>query len=259
MTKQCNKPNTVSWHTVPLSLSRIGLRTRWPKHGTELTACHNQQHLQCNHEHRIRIIEERKTVAWSVGSRFLVHHIDGFVRIRRFLIKILNTEYTIGRRQACSGYIIVWLMFLWRWLRSIIHNEKFLTPLCELNIVANPMHRIKTTIFPAGYCIYQLDNAPYNTVRIVRECFEEYSKALRVMPWPPKSPGMNPVKHLRFHLERPLHGASLQFAMCENCITSWWAFCVKYLRIPVRTLLCWSKSSVGGFENQMWFHVISNS
>lgn len=55
---------------------------------------------------------KRKTVAWSNKSHFLVHHIDGRVRVRRFPTKTLTHECIVVKILAYGGYIIVWMIFL---------------------------------------------------------------------------------------------------------------------------------------------------
>lgn len=48
--------------------------------------------------------------------------------------------------------------------------------------------------------IFMQDNAPVHTAKIVKCWFEEMGYEL-LKPWPPNSPDLNPIEHLRFHLK----------------------------------------------------------
>ncbi|GBM24485.1 hypothetical protein AVEN_254003-1 [Araneus ventricosus] len=54
-------------------------------------------------------MDEWKRVAWSDESRFLIHHVDGRVRVRRLPGEQLFTPCTAGHTQAGGGGIIFWV------------------------------------------------------------------------------------------------------------------------------------------------------
>lgn len=202
-------PDSVSQHTVQRTLLRMGLRCRRPKHVPALTERHRQMRLLWAKKHRNWTPEEWKKVAWSDESRFLVHHLDGRVRIRRFPNEPLAPGCTVGRRQAGGGGIMVWAMFSWGTLGPIIPIEQSLTSVRYLNMVADQVHPFMATVFPAGDGVYQQDNAPCHKGRIVMDWFEEHSSDFQVMSWPPNSPDMNPIEHLWSYLENQIRAATL--------------------------------------------------
>ena len=59
-----------------------------------------------------------------------------------------------------------------------------------------------TTVFPDVSVLFQQDNAPCHTAKIVQEWFEEHDKEFKVLPWPPNSPDLNPIEHLWDVLEK---------------------------------------------------------
>ncbi|GBM51158.1 hypothetical protein AVEN_2507-1 [Araneus ventricosus] len=85
LTAQYNAgPSTnVSEHTVQRTLLDMGLCSRRPTRVPLLTKRHRQLRLQWAREHRDWTTDEWKRVTWSDESRFLIHHVDGRVRVRR--------------------------------------------------------------------------------------------------------------------------------------------------------------------------------
>ncbi|KAJ7320342.1 hypothetical protein JRQ81_019853 [Phrynocephalus forsythii] len=50
-------------------------------------------------------------------------------------------------------------------------------------------------VFPDGSGLFPQENAPCHTAKIVWEWFEEHVKESMVLPWPPDSPDLYPIKH----------------------------------------------------------------
>ena len=75
-------------------------------------------------------------------------------------------------------------------------------PTCELleYLVLTFLQRIHNTI---GDPVFQQDNAPVHTARIVTEWLEEYN--IQADAHPPYSPDLNPIKHVWVVLKQRLH------------------------------------------------------
>ena len=65
-----------------------------------LTPVHRRKSQQWAREHQNRTTEQWKKVAWTDESRFLLHHVDGRVRVRRLPGEHMVPECTMGRSQA---------------------------------------------------------------------------------------------------------------------------------------------------------------
>ncbi|GBM34607.1 hypothetical protein AVEN_171647-1 [Araneus ventricosus] len=85
-----------------------------------------------------------------------------------------------------------------------------------LNIIADQLHPYMAFVFPTGNGIFQQDKAPCHKARIVLEWFEEHTDEFHLMSWPPNSPDLNPMEHIRGVMERQLRA---QTPPCPNIST----------------------------------------
>lgn len=207
---------SVSEHTVQRTLLDMGLCSRRPTRVPLLTKRHRQLRLQWAREHRDWTMDEWKRVAWSDESRFLIHHVDGRVRVRRLPGEQLLPSCTAGHTQAGGGGIMLWGTFSWATLGPVVVVEQTMNAANYLNIIADQLHPYMASVFPTGNGIFQQDNAPCHKARIVLEWFEEHTDEFHLMSWPPNSPDINPIEHIWDVMERQLRA---QTPPCPNIST----------------------------------------
>ncbi|MCJ8748985.1 hypothetical protein PDJAM_G00170790 [Pangasius djambal] len=94
-------------------------------------------HLQWTGEHQNWTMEQWKKVAWSDESRFLLHHVDGRVRVRRLPGEETAPGCTMGRRRAGGGSVMVWAMFFWETSGPGVHVDVTVTRTTYLNTAAD--------------------------------------------------------------------------------------------------------------------------
>ncbi|MCI4375370.1 hypothetical protein PGIGA_G00108680 [Pangasianodon gigas] len=82
----------------------------------------------------------------------------------------------MGRRQARGGSVMLWAMFCWETLCPGIYVDVTLTRTTYLNIVADQIHPFIATVSPNGSGLFQQDNVPCYTAKIVQEWFEEHDR-----------------------------------------------------------------------------------
>ncbi|GBM41833.1 Transposable element Tc1 transposase [Araneus ventricosus] len=192
----------------------MGLCSRRPTRVPLLTTRHRQLRLQWAREHRDWTMDEWKRVAWFDESRFLSHHVDGRVGVRRLSGKQFLPSCTAGHTQAGGGGFMFWGTFSWAALGPVVVVEQTMKAANYLNIIADQLHPYMAFVFPTG--IFQQDNAPCHKDRIVLEWFEEYTDEFHLMSWPPTSPDLNPMEHVWYVMERQLRA---QTPPCPNIST----------------------------------------
>ncbi|GBM09694.1 Transposable element Tc1 transposase [Araneus ventricosus] len=163
----------------------MGMCSSRPTRVPLLTKRHRQLRLQRARKHREWTMDEWKRVAWSDESRFLIHHVDGRVRVSRLPREHLLPSCTAGHTQAGGGGIMLWGTFSWAALGPVVVVEQTMKAANYLNVIADQLHSYMAFVFPTGNGIFQQDNAPCHKARIVLEWFEEHTDEFHLMSWPP--------------------------------------------------------------------------
>ncbi|GBN96912.1 hypothetical protein AVEN_125715-1 [Araneus ventricosus] len=139
--------------------------SRCPSHVPLLTKRHRQLRLLWSREHQDWTMDEWKRVAWSYESRFLIHHVDGRVRIRRLPGEQLLPSCTAGHTQAGGGVEPLHGVCLPNWKWNLAAGQR-----------------------PMSQC---------------SDCVgEEHTDEFHLMFWPPNSPDLNPMEHISDVMER---------------------------------------------------------
>ncbi|GBO00583.1 Transposable element Tc1 transposase [Araneus ventricosus] len=204
----------------------MGLSSRRPTRVPLLTKHHRQLRLQWTREHRDWTMHECKRVAWSDESRFLIHHADGRVRVRRLPGEQLLPSCTAGHTQAGGGSIILWGTLSWASLGPIVVVEQTMKPANYLNIIADQLYPYMAFVFPTGNGIFQQDNAPCRKARIVLEWFDEHTDEFHLISWPPNSPDLNPMENIWDVMERQLRAQTPPCphisTLRDRCLDIWY-------------------------------------
>ena len=80
--------------------------------------------------------------------RFIIHHADVRVRIRRLPCEQLLHRCTAGYTQATGGGIILRGTFSWASLGPVVVVEQTFNATEYLNIIANQLHPYMASVFP---------------------------------------------------------------------------------------------------------------
>ncbi|GBL91865.1 hypothetical protein AVEN_172782-1 [Araneus ventricosus] len=122
ITTQLNQgaSRTVSKRTVQRSLHLMDFGSRKPTRVPLLNARHRAARLAWAREHREWTLEDCKRVAWSDESRFRLLHADGRLRKGRQAHEAIDPACQVGTVQCHGGSIMVWGVFSWQLLGSLV-------------------------------------------------------------------------------------------------------------------------------------------
>ncbi|KFM68122.1 Transposable element Tcb1 transposase, partial [Stegodyphus mimosarum] len=223
---------SVSQSTIQRTLLRLGLRSRRLVRAPMLTAVHRRRRLEFARQYSSWTSTEWRQVAFSDESRFMLHRTDGRWRIRRETSERNHPATIAGTVQAGGGSIMVWGMFSWHSLGSLIIVEGTMDQYKYASVLADHVHPYMRIVFPQDDGIFQQDNARCHTAASVRAWFEEHQDEFTVLPWPANSPDLNPIEHLWDHLDRVVRAMDPQprnLAQLATALESAW------LSIPENT------------------------
>ena len=131
-----------------------------------------------------------RRIIWSDESRFLLRSVDGRMLVWRLPGERLNDKFVVEVTQAGGGSVHVWGA-IWTGVRSELirlHGSVNALQYCDV------LHGFfATTVLPA-HCVFQQDNAPIHRSWTTRQML--YDLDVRLLPWPSRSPDLNPIEHV---------------------------------------------------------------
>ncbi|GBN06602.1 hypothetical protein AVEN_7474-1 [Araneus ventricosus] len=111
---------TVSKRAVQRSPHLLGFGIRRPTRVPLLNARHRAARLAWSKEHREWTLEDWKRVAWSYESRFRLLHAYGRLKIWCQAHEVMDPECQVGTVHGHVGSIMVWGVFFWLFLGSLV-------------------------------------------------------------------------------------------------------------------------------------------
>ncbi|GFV03194.1 transposable element Tcb1 transposase [Trichonephila clavipes] len=164
------------------TLLRLGLRSRRLVRAPMLTAVHRRRRLEFARQYSSWTSTEWRQVAFSDESRFMLYRTIGRWRIRRETSEGNHPATIAGTVQAGGGSIMVWGMFSWHSLGSMIIVEGTMDQYKYASVPADHVHPYMRIVFPQDDGIFQQDNARCHTAASVRAWFEEHQDEFTVLP-----------------------------------------------------------------------------
>lgn len=132
-----------------------------------------------------------RRIVWSDESRFRLFKNDGRVKVWRMRGERYRSDLMLHTSQGQGGSVHVWGAFWYggrtqlQILEANVNGERYCETIRNFLNGDNP---------PPRNWIFQQDNAPAHTSRVVTNYFEEVG--VHLLPWPSKSPDLNPIEHV---------------------------------------------------------------
>ncbi len=142
--------NTISEHTTRRTLKQMDSSSRRPHRVPLLSAKNRTRRIQFTQNHQNWTIEDLKNVAWCDESRILLQHSDGRVRIWHKEHESMDPSCLVSMVQAGGGGVLVWGIFSWHTLGSLVPIEHCLNATVYQSIVADHVHPFMTTVYPSS-------------------------------------------------------------------------------------------------------------
>jgi len=117
-------------------------------------------------------------------------------------------------------------IFSWHTLGPLVPIGHRLNAMAYLKIVSDHVHPFMATMYPSSDGYFQQDNAPCHKAWIISNCFFEHDNEFTVLKWPPRSPDLNPIKHLWDVVKQELRALDVHptnLHQLQDAIQSIWA------------------------------------
>ncbi|GFW05435.1 transposable element Tcb2 transposase [Trichonephila clavipes] len=128
---------------------------------------------------------------------------------------------------------MVWEAISWRGLGPLVTLHGKIKGAYYVNILGDQVHPFVQTSFPGECPLYQDDNAPIHTAKIVQEWFAEHEGEVGHLDWPPQSPNLNTIEHFWGYLESKLRA---RFPPPSTILALETALHEEWLHIPLQVV-----------------------
>lgn len=183
----------ISIRTMQRALNEAGCKAIKPSKCPLLTAVQIQKRYQWAKEHATWGIEEWKKVIWSDETMLRVE--DNCPRFVRLVDGHEKTADHYLKSVKHPTQVMIWSCFYYggtgraHVVEKNLNSEEYIAEIVNRRVV--PQLR---DWFEAGGGLFQQDNAPCHVSKRTLQHLQE--SGVRVLPWPPSSPDINPIENL---------------------------------------------------------------
>ncbi|GFW58193.1 transposable element Tcb1 transposase [Trichonephila clavipes] len=139
-----------------------------------VTARHALQRRQWCGTHRQWTPQQWQQVIWLDESAFTLFQTTGRVYVWRTPKEAFAPECIVPTVKHGGGSLMVWGAISWRGLGPLVTLHGKVKAAHYVNILGDQVNPFVQTSFPGECPLYQEDNAPIHTAKIVQEWFAEH-------------------------------------------------------------------------------------
>ncbi|GBO18416.1 Transposable element Tcb2 transposase [Araneus ventricosus] len=136
----------------------------------------------------------------------------------------------VGTVQGLGGPIMVWGVFSWQFLGSLVLVPTSLNAIQYVELMGDHLHPFMLYCHPHGNGAFQQDNCTSHRSRLATAWLDEHSSDFSVMNWPPRTPDLNSIEHLWDILEK---GVKAHHTTPATLTELWTALADIWQAIPV--------------------------